>query len=87
MKAFKPKFLSALEDGTLPVIKSTLAEAEHLKFEIKEHAELKALCAKLEEEEAIRLQLEEMERQKAEKSRLEMEEMIRRAAHAKHESE
>ena len=50
---FKPKFMVALKDGTIEVVEKTLAEAWHLKFEIKEHTMLKQLRFKLIEKQEL----------------------------------
>ena len=60
LKKFKPLFLDAIADGTLPVVEKTLSDASHLKFEIREHTMLKRLRFKLKEKDDIERQLKAM---------------------------
>ena len=79
---WKPIFLDALGDGTLAVVEKTLEDALHLKFEMREHAQLKRLRFKLKEREEISKKLKAMQTHKDLEGDLsQMESLIERSAY------
>ena len=82
LKKFKVLFLEVLSDPTLERCDYVLGQARHLRFEIKEHKQVKEKRFELKEKEELRQHLAKLSKMKSVEGDLsEMRTVIERAAY------